>query len=103
MALEKFCLCCKLRNGVVIFGVMNIIWNLILWTVTVSSDISFDRIQKNIIYDDSIGYGASEYNATIPDWRPTTLFWTSVVILVIDLISSILLIIGAVKVPEFRK
>lgn len=105
MALEKFCLCCKLRNGAFICGVCCILLNSILLITIVSSNIFMYKspveIRDILLYESHMQQVLDETfpssHETHTTWHPTPLFWFFLVVSTIDLIASILLVIGAVK------
>lgn len=91
LTLEKFCLCCKLRNGAVVVGFLCIFVYATLLTLHlhVKSE-TFDYIRS----DEVIGLRALLYFTYYDQFWPTfpPACW------VIGLITSILLVIGAVGV-----
>lgn len=94
MALEKFCLCCKLRNGAVIWGCVCIIGSLITLIVTVSSDIFVDRVETEILDENGFkNIGNFHY-----DTLKTPFYWLILASSIVNVLLSILLVIGAVKV-----
>lgn len=99
MAFEKFCFCCKLHKGAFIWGVLSIIADAILLITTVSSNIFLDRIYDgNTLINDAVDIMYSHNIPINTTYRTTPVFWTITVISIITLISSILLVIGVVKV-----
>lgn len=102
MALEKFCLCCKLRNGAVIWGCLCIIGSLITLIVTVSSDMFVERVTTEILYDNVVNNGNIHHSHFNYDTLKTPVYWVVVASSSINVLLSMLLVIGAVKVPFLK-
>lgn len=97
MALEKFCFCCKLRNGAFIWGILCILRSFIVFVAVAASADIFTYTKGN----DMLTFGSDSYGSDSHyDTRrsPSPLFWTIIIMSIIDLISSILLVVGAAKV-----
>ncbi|KAG4073098.1 hypothetical protein HA402_009517 [Bradysia odoriphaga] len=103
MALEKFCFCCKLRNGVFIWGSLCIIRSFVVFVTTVASGVASEDVFNETVnmggYDDSndaLSYASSAYS--IYKTGTSAVFLLIVTASVVDFISSVLLVVGAVKV-----
>lgn len=101
MALEKFCFCFNLRNGVIIYGSLCIFSCINLIAVVSSGE--FANILSYIL---SVIFCGSDYNCERIEIPQSTLIFISTiinVILVINVVLLIFFVIGAVKVCCFQK
>lgn len=95
MALEKFCFCCKLENGAFIYGILSIILDAIVLIAIISTNVFVETGARSIYYDEN------RYNEIVYETYKTPYFWITLSGAIVYLISSILLVLGTVKVYFF--